>query len=302
VRTTISRLRRCLRRHLFLRRALREVERLALTCEQQFPSTPYFAGRCNVCGAPTLFFCGNPQNIRESLDCAQCRCTSRYRALARGLLEVIAERTGVRASSLSDLARRRSPRRLAVYDTQVALQADRGAYPLPEMLGRVPWIELHVSVYKPSLDWGTLVAPGCSNQNLEALTFADAVFDIVLSSDVMEHVRLPRAAHREIRRVMRPGGYYLFTVPHDRSRATTLERVRVVDPEDATKDELLLPPEYHGDANSPDNRALAYRLYGRDLDDELQGLGFTVDYRREDDPSLGIVASELFCCRLAGGG
>jgi hypothetical protein len=272
------------------------VRALAASLEREFPATPYLAGWCNVCGEPTLFFCADLAAARESLVCAHCRCTSRYRSLAQGILRFVEERTGIRAESLAALGEHAPDRRLAVYDTQVGFRAARGAYPLPALLARLPWIDLHLSVYKTAQPWGEATAPGVTNQDLEALTFDDRSFDLVLTSDVMEHVRLAPRAHREIRRVLRPGGVYLFTVPHDRARAETLERVRIVDPADPGRDEHLLEPEYHGDANSPDNRALAYRLYGRDLDEELRSLGFEVEYSRHDDPDRGIVNTELFWC------
>ena len=82
-----------------------------------------------------------------------------------------------------------------------------------------------------------------TNQNLECLTFADESLDIVITSDVMEHVRLDDRAHKEIHRVLKPGGIYIFTVPHDRSLEQTMIRVQVNDPDDAKKDVHLLEPE-----------------------------------------------------------
>ncbi|HEV8581907.1 MAG TPA: class I SAM-dependent methyltransferase [Thermoanaerobaculia bacterium] len=262
--------------------------------------SPGFAGWCNLCGKSTTFFCDDWPSARESVICLSCRSTSRYRSIAKGLLRAVAELRGVQASSVAELPGLAAPSRLALYDTQVPITAMLGAYPLPAILSEVPWIDLQMSVFKPSLAWGAAVAESVSNQNLEALTFPDAAFDVVITSDVMEHVRLAASAHREIRRVLRPGGVYLFTVPHDRGRATTLERVRIVDPADPARDELLMEPEYHGDANSPENRALAYRLYGLDLDGELQRLGFQVEYTREDDRRCGIFNTELFYCRVIG--
>jgi ubiquinone biosynthesis O-methyltransferase len=44
----------------------------------------------------------------------------------------------------------------------------------------------------------------------EALPFADAAFDVVVCVDVLEHVADPRAVLSEIRRVLRPEGWFLF--------------------------------------------------------------------------------------------
>ena len=171
------------------------------------------------------------------------------------------------------------------------------AYPIPDLLASCPWIDLQLSSYRESEEPGQRLGPRTTNQTLESLTFPDASFDVVITSDVMEHVRLEDAAHREIRRVLRPGGIYLFTVPHFRTRPT-LDRVRIVDPDDPSRDVDLLEREYHGDANSPDGRALAYRAFGTDLDEKLAGLGFSVAYTKEDFPQSGILNTELFFCRL----
>jgi len=46
-----------------------------------------------------------------------------------------------------------------------------------------------------------------------ALPFDDASFDLVLATDIIEHVDDDGAALREIRRVLKPGGRVLITVP-----------------------------------------------------------------------------------------
>lgn len=256
-------------------------------------------GTCPVCGHATVFV-GELAIARESLACAVCLTTSRYRTLARGLLRVIADRAGVRAPSLAALAGTRLRRRLRVYDTQLPFYWGTCAYPLPDMLAACPDIDVQVSRFRPRDPLGAAVdvRPFASNQNLERLTFADGSFDVVVTSDVMEHVRLDALAHAEIRRVLAPGGEYLFTVPHTRAQRETIQRVVVHDPEDPARDEFVLPKEYHGDANDPDNAALSFRVYGTDLDETLTALGFRVEYSREDDVGAGIVQSELFRCSL----
>ena len=180
----------------------------------------------------------------------------------------------------------------------MAFYGEGNAYPIPDLLARCSWIDVATSRFEPRQKRGKKLGGRTTNQNLEALTFADASFDVVITSDVLEHVRLDERAHRKIRRVLKPGGVHLFTVPHFRDRST-LTRVEVVDPADPSSDRYLTEKEYHGDANSEEGRALSYRSYGIDLDDRLATLDFAVDYTMDEFPEKGIRNTELFYCRLA---
>jgi SAM-dependent methyltransferase len=261
----------------------------------------YRLGWCNVCGRDTAFFCDDIRLAREQLVCALCGSTSRHRSIARGILRAVSERAGVAAPSIRSLARSRGGRTLRVYDTQAASSTPLApSYRIPEMLSRCAFVDVATSLYKPALPFGAALGPGVTNQTLEALTFSDDSFDVVVTSDVMEHVRLVDRAHREIRRVLRPGGIYLFTVPHFRDRGETVARVRINDPEDPGRDEDVLPREYHGDGNSDSGRVMVYRHFALDLDRQLEDLGFEVRYEKVDRPETGILNTELFYCTLAG--
>jgi GT2 family glycosyltransferase/2-polyprenyl-3-methyl-5-hydroxy-6-metoxy-1,4-benzoquinol methylase len=262
-------------------------------------ASSFLPGTCNVCGLETKFYYTAPELYRESLVCGECGTTSRYRSIARGILRAVRELAGAEAVSLAGLATIALTRRLDVYDTQASFYFHAGAYPVPDLLARCKWLNVQTSLFKPRKRLGKVLGPNITNQNLEALTFSDNSFDIVVSSDVMEHVRLDLRAHQEIQRVLKPGGLYLFTVPHFRDRRETFYRVAVVDPDDPVKDIFLTQKEYHGDANSKEGRALSYRSYGTDLDETLQRLGFAVDYCKTDFPRTGIMNTELFFCRLA---
>jgi SAM-dependent methyltransferase len=206
--------------------------------------------------------------------------------------------TGVQAASLAELPKTAENVSFNIYDTQPSFYWTQSAYPIPDLLSSCAWIVSQTSVYRPSKPEGLVLGANFTNQNLERLTFPDNSFDVVITSDVMEHVRLDHLAHREIRRVLKPGGLYLFTVPHFRHSRDTLVRVQVIDPADPAQDQFLLEKEFHGDANSEDHRALSYRAYGTDLDDFLIDLGFTVEYCNESFPEVGIMNTELFSCRL----
>ncbi|HEY1226537.1 MAG TPA: glycosyltransferase, partial [Ramlibacter sp.] len=254
-------------------------------------------GTCCICGNRAKFFYTDEALWREQLNCSECRATARYRALALGLLRGIRDLTGVQASSLAALPGDAGGKRLRAYDCQPPFYYLPCSYPLPDLLKNSGWIDVELTQFKPEMTPGALIRAGVTNQNLEALTYEDASLDLVITSDVMEHGRLPERAHREIHRVLRTGGLYLFNVPHDLSREHTVVRVQVHDPMDPGKDEHLMEPEYHGDTNGDGSGVLAYRFYGRDLIKELQDLGFEVEYIREDLPELGIRNAELFYCR-----
>lgn len=260
-----------------------------------FKGWQHLSGQCNVCGKKSRFFYTDPALWREQLTCEHCRTASRYRSIARGL-RAVKELTAQNAQSLAKLSNNSGGVRLRVYDTQPPFYYAPCAYPLPDLKAK-GWIDVELSQYKPKHPMGVRLAQGVSNQNLECLTFEDESFDLVITSDVMGNVRLDDRAHREIYRILKPGGIYLFTVPHDFSWEKTLTRVQVSDPDDPSKDVHLLEPEYHGDTNSDEEGGvLAYRAYGKDIETYLTELGFEVEYGRENYEPLGIMNAELYYC------
>lgn len=260
------------------------------------PDQPIVGGLCTVCGRWSLFSVAWP--FREALACANCYATSRYRRMALGVLRALKDIVGVEAPTLTNLPRHLD-REVRVLDTQTPFFAPPYVcYSIPERLSEVAWIDVHTSSYRPHLPWGADLGGNTSNQNLEQLTFEDGMFDIVMTSDVMEHVRLYQRAHGEIARVIKPGGAYVFTVPHSREVTSHLVRVSVPDPDDPTKDEFLLPPEYHGTAEPGEGPVLSYRVFGTEIDSELRALGFDVDYTVEPSWQHAIFSTELFYCRM----
>jgi SAM-dependent methyltransferase len=257
---------------------------------------PHLLGRCNICGGISAFFSQN-ENYRESLVCVVCKTISRYRSIARGILLAISELRGIQAHSIVEINRIIEDTPLKIYDTQVPFCYENSSYPIPYLLSKCKGIDVQTSTYMPQKPWGVELGTNITNQNLEQLTFLDNSFDIVITGDVMEHVRLDARAHREIRRVLKPGGIYLFTVPHFRHQSESMIRVVVTDPLDPSKDEFVMEKEYHGDAKP--GRPLSYRAYGTDLDKYLVSLGFTVAYSKQNFPNMGIMNTELFFCRLS---
>lgn len=106
-------------------------------------------------------------------------------------------------------------------------------------------------------------------QDVQALSFADGSFDVCTCSEVFEHVPDDRRGFREIRRVLRPGGCFVFTVPID-GGGTTVERASSEGGEVVHN----LLPEYHDDPLRGFGRALVYRDYGPDIVERLTECGF----------------------------
>ena len=104
------------------------------------------------------------------------------------------------------------------------------------------------------------------SENLEALSYQDNSFDIILTSDTLEHVPNFDVAMSEIHRVLKPDGVHIFTIPVVWSRST---RKRAVLSESGIKN--LLPPSYHG-VGQPDY--LVFNEFGYDVIDKVSKLGF----------------------------
>jgi len=117
---------------------------------------------------------------------------------------------------------------------------------------------------------------GVRCEDVQRLSYADASFDVITHTEVLEHVPDDRRAFAELYRVLRPGACMLFTVPlHD--GAQTIERACL---RDGMIDHLQASV-YHIDPLRGGVGILAFRDYGRDILDRLRAAGF-VDARLID--------------------
>jgi SAM-dependent methyltransferase len=132
------------------------------------------------------------------------------------------------------------------------------------------------------------VAPGAFRdgvqcQDVQRLTYADRAFDVVTSTEVLEHVPDDRLAFAELHRVLRPHGALVFTVPLMEAPAT-LERARL----EHGAVVHLCEPEYHGDRLRGRRAVLAFRTYGLDILDRLRDAGFEAWVERVNEPRHAI--------------
>jgi SAM-dependent methyltransferase len=139
---------------------------------------------------------------------------------------------------------------------------------------------LTCSEYFPKIPSGTL-HKGILCQDVQKLAFPDNSFDIVTSTEVFEHIPDDLAGFRELHRVLRPGGLFIFTVPLF-PQDTTVERA-VLDEDNSIQH--LLPQQYHGDPIRGHKPILVFRNYGRDITKRLISQGFETAEIHVPEPS-----------------
>ncbi len=224
-------------------------------------------GTCPVCGMTGVQFHGFTDNFRESGVCSQCGAANRQRQMAFSL------RKKLRLATRGPLA---LPAGCQLYNAETT-----GA--LHAALAKSPG-------YVCSGYWGDEYAPGSivngiRHEDLERLSLADSTLDFILTSDVLEHVSDAYCAHVEIYRILRPGGWHIFTVPFNPLLANDDVRARRRDGEI----EYLAEPLYHGDPLRPDQGVLVWRIFGREMLMRLAEIGFSTTTMQVRTPDQGIL-------------
>ena len=218
---------------------------------------------------------------KESCDCSRCGVKLRGRRLAGVLLDLYPVGDPPRpARSVVDWTATPEARSLRVAEINRVEGLHEALRALPGFV---------TSDYHDRASPGAVV-DGVRSEDLTRLTYPDASFDLVVTSETLEHVPDLGAAFREIHRVLAPGGRHVFTVPQRPGVPTTYARA-VLGPGGIKID--LFPPICHpgGDVGFP-----VFTEFGEDLPDLLRRAGFEVDVRhgptREDDVAQVYVAGK----------
>ena len=216
---------------------------------------------------------------KESLECSRCGAKLRGRRLARVLLDLSLGGPGEAAPrSVADWTKSRAVQRLRVAEINRVEGLHETLRGLPHFQGS---------------DFLEGAAPGSTlngvrHEDLTRLTYPDAAFDLVITSETLEHVPDLTAALGELRRVLVPGGIHLFTVPLLPGVPRTFPRARL-DPTGARID--LAPPICHpgGDVGYP-----VFTEFGADFPALVRAAGFEVEVRcgptTEDDVAQVYIA------------
>lgn len=203
---------------------------------------------------------------REGSRCAWCGASLRAGSLAAAIVAAVNRRCGTTATRLRSLFADDRTRGLAAAEINSAGNLHR-------YLARCRGLRYS--------EFGSR-HPGVPSEDLTALSYGDRSFDLVVTSDTLEHVPDVERALREIHRVLVPGGAHVFTTPVVWDRPT---RVRAQ--LDSGQLVHLLPPSYHGaqQANAAD--FLVYYEFGADFTACCEAAGFEMEVRRDaTNPAL----------------
>ena len=136
------------------------------------------------------------------------------------------------------------------------------------------------------------VTPEYPSEDLTKLRYRDDSFDLILTSESLEHVPDLGAALAEIRRVLKPGGLHLATIPALPTVDMTHPRTRLGPDGEVVHDD---PPIRHpgGDVGY-----LVFTEFGRDAAEVFRRAGFEVevDYGPLTEDDL----AQVYACRKPG--
>ena len=214
--------------------------------------------KCPVCGWLAPIYVEH-DNLRETGICRRCHSRTRQRQIAFVVCQALSVARNRRIRTMKDVSRLDS---LVVYNTET-----KGAF--HDLLSKRP--DYLCSEYlDPGLKSGTVV-DGVLHQDLMALSFGSESIDLVLSSDVFEHVADPYRAHAELHRVLRPGGRHVYTVPFHQSEFLDEVRARVDE-----RGEIVhfMEPVYHQDPVRLAEGVLVYTVFAVEMLGKLRRLGF----------------------------
>lgn len=76
------------------------------------------------------------------------------------------------------------------------------------------WNTMGVEISKPAIEHAKNLGFSVFHGELREAHYPDGYFDVVIASEVLEHLPQPRELIQEVSRILRPGGVFWATTPH----------------------------------------------------------------------------------------
>ena len=233
-------------------------------------------GYCPVCGCYTIMK-NWMSNLRDSGWCIKCKASNRQRQMAILICNrfLQGDTSPIKSLQLQTSLQKFQNRQLDIYNTEAtgALHTNLSSFP-----GYI------CSEYLGDQYQSGQVFDDVRHESLLNLSFSDESFDLIITSDVLEHIPFPYKAFQEIWRVLKPGGFHIFSVPfHQVGYGDDVRAVK-------ENDEIVFikEPIYHIDPSS-DEDILVYTIFSIEMLVQLEKLGFVTYFYRFYSPPLGIL-------------
>lgn len=223
-----------------------------------FTYKSWIIGYCIICNDFTKFN-NFSQNLRETISCVKCGSFNRQRQLFLNIKKFL-------GNSLNDLC---------VHNTE--------SYGALHKILRKTCTNYTFSEYFSS---DKSFINNIRNENLEKLNFQNESLDLIITSDVLEHVAKPYDAFREIHRVLKPKAYHIFTVPFDLNSPNDIKKAEMIN----GKVQIYGEPEYHEDTLKKEG-ALVFNIFGDEMIKKLDQIGLKTLMDRPIFPFFGMIGS-----------
>lgn len=227
-----------------------------------------FPIRCNICSSLTYIHITN-DNFRENCFCHQRNSFNRQRQIVYLICQLFKQKDLISLSKLHEMES------YSIYNTECD-----GV--LHKYLSRFP--QYTCSEYFGPHDTVGKFVNKKPNEDLAHLSFQNEMFNLVISSDIFEHIPDPYLAHQEVYRVLKINGRHIFTVPFyqnyylDERRALINENNEI---------QHLKEPIFHIDPLRKDG-ILVFNIFSLEMLTQLAKIGFRTKMHLLTKPFLGI--------------
>jgi len=228
------------------------------TIERIIIKLKHFPIKCSVCGNFSYISISRKvkvtyNNIREIFTCKKCGSTNRQRQLAYIICNAF--------QKTYSLNRFFKYNNLRVHNTESQRSIHNQLFRNKNYTSSEYFGDSYISGQK---------IKGKIHQNLMNTSFKDEAIDLVISSDVFEHIPEPYTAHKEIYRVLKRGGKHIFNIPFNQTGYNDIVLAKNLK---NNKIKHFKKPRYHSDPISTSG-CLVYTNFSIEMICKLKKIGF----------------------------
>lgn len=230
-----------------------------------------FPIHCNICGSVNFMNITN-NNFRENCYCRKCNSFNRQRQIAYLICKKY------KVPNLVSLSRNPSLQNLSIYNTETE-------GPIHKYLSSFP--NYVCSEYFGPVNLKGNFVKNKRNEDLANLSFQNDIFDLVITTDVFEHIPNPYHAHQEVYRVLKPKGRHIFTVPFYQTQFLDEKRAYI---DENNKTIHIESPIFHIDPLRKEG-ILVFNIFSIEMVTKLAKIGFQTNTYFLFDPFKGILGN-----------